>query len=62
MGQLIKFPQAPKRRKDFEIRAREPKNGKTEICAKVLFFTGVRYERSIASLPSVRLATPFARV
>lgn len=61
MGQLIKFPltQSGITKKSKPAKAENRK--KLRLSAEVLFFTGVRYERQMGSLPSERLTAPFAR-
>jgi len=57
MGQLIKFPDRPDTSKPLAGFNDDDKISADRSGAKVLFFTGVRYERPL-SLPSNRLAAP----
>lgn len=61
MGQLIKFPvmQVGIAQKPKPVRIKQ--QAELLVNAEVLFFTGVRYERQMDSLPSERLPTPIAR-
>ncbi len=61
MGQLIKFPvtQVGTAQKSKPVRIKQ--QVELQLTAEVLFFTGVRYERQMESLPSERLPAPIAR-
>lgn len=60
MGQLIKFPVKPLHDENKEFPKRQSCEAPYDKQAKLLFFTGIRYERR-GSLPSERLQPPIGR-
>ena len=61
MGQLIKFPVRNTDQPAASMAGKDDGSKKHRASAQVLFFTGVRYERIISSLPSERLLSPAGR-